>query len=207
MLHQTRNVGGTLKTRWVVLFFVWALSRFVFWWLLLFPAVNCYKQWDGWPPGVYSHAKTHSLKILYVVHAASTVPRWIMETLTKITQHVPLKVSRVRLKTDVVGKLDIAIGKNSDHSWSSKWWRRTLTRRRNVEEEERESVAQARALALTKSQHDHRAWSANGWVTVVGFPPALRFLRSQILCRLQKSFGWDHKPQSTVLWKKVTYAR
>ena len=31
---------------------------------------------------------------------------------------------------------------------------------------------------------------------VIGFAPFLRFFWSQILCRLQKSFGWDCKPRS-----------
>ena len=48
----------------------------------------------------------------------------------------------------------------------------------------------------SKVKHDW-AWSSNGWASyVLGFAPTMRFLRSQILCRLYKSFEWDYKPRS-----------
>ena len=47
------------------------------------------------------------------------------------------------------------------------------------------------SLSKAKVEHD-RAWSPNGWVTVTcsGLRPDLRFLRSQIPCRLYKSTAW-----------------
>ena len=46
-------------------------------------------------------------------------------------------------------------------------------------------VAQGRTTHSRKPKHS-QAWSSNGWVTELGFEPALRFLLSQILCILYK---------------------
>ena len=66
---------------------------------------------------------------------------------------------------------------------------RETERKRDRESERISDAEQGYSLSKAKVKHD-RAWSPNGWVTVMclqGFAPALRFHRSQILCRLYKT--------------------
>ena len=46
---------------------------------------------------------------------------------------------------------------------------------------------QGHSLSKARVKHDERGHQMNGDRYVLGFAPALRFLRSQILCRLYKS--------------------
>ena len=57
-------------------------------------------------------------------------------------------------------------------------------------------------------QNQLRSSEAAAWMgdrCVLGFAPALRLLRGQIMCTLQKFFGWDYKPRFATYQKRSNF--